>query len=312
MKARIGVVACAVVLAACSAGADIDGPVTVSGGGTTGIYFGYGGELAAALGSEFGIETDVLETGGSIENMRNLGEGRVELAFSAADAAGDAVAGREPFDEPLPVLAAARVYDDFVHLIVPADSPITAIGDLRGRPVSLGASGSGTEVIARRLLAAAGIDDSEVDNAGLGIDGSIDALRGGEIDAFFWSGGLPTPGVKALAESEPSGIRLVGLSELVEDLRSEYGSGYRHGVVPQGTYGLPADVPTLAVPNFLMVRADAPDEFVYQTLEVLFRDQSSIAAEVDAAALLDLHRAIYTEPVDLHPGALQYYRETKP
>lgn len=310
MRSRLCVAGCAVVLAACGGGADIDGPVTVSGGGTTGIYFGYGGELAGVMGSELDIEAEVLETGGSIENMRNLGEGRVQLAFSAADAAGDAAAGQEPFDEPLPVVAAARVYDDFVHLIVPADSSITTIEDLRDRPISLGASGSGTEVIARRLLAAAGIEQFDVKNAELGIDGSIEALRDGRIEAFFWSGGLPTPGIKNLAESFE--IRLVGLSELVDDLRSEYGSGYRHGVVPQGTYRLPEDVTTLAVPNFLMVRADAPDEFVYETLNVLFREQSAIAAQVDAAALLDRHRAIYTEPVDLHPGALEYYRDTKP
>lgn len=310
MRTRVVAVACAVLLLGCTGGADIDGPVTVSGGGTTGIYFSYGGELANVIGDRFDIEADVLETGGSIENLHNLGEGKVHLAFSAADAAGDAAAGRPPFEEPLPVVAAARVYDDFVHLIVPAESSITTIGDLRGRPVSLGAAGSGTEVIARRLLAAAGIDESEVNNAELGIDGSITALRGGEIDAFFWSGGIPTPGVKELSES--FAIRLVGLSDFVEDLRSDYGSGYRHGVVPQGTYSVPEDVTTLAVPNFLMVRNDAPDEFVYEMLKVLFTEQSRIAAHVDAAALLDRHRAIYTDPVDLHPGALAYYRDTKP
>lgn len=310
MRARLGPWVCAVVLAGCSGGAAIDEPVTVSGGGTTGIYYGYGGELAAVLGGEFGVETDVLETGGSIDNLRYLGEGSVQLAFSTADAAGDAAAGRAPFDEPLPVVAAARLYDDFVHLIVPADSPITAIEDLRGRMVSLGAAGSGTELIAGRLLAAAGIDPAEVTNAALGIDGSIEALRGGEIDAFFWSGGLPTPGIGDLAKSFT--IRLVGLQRLVDDLRADYGSGYRHGVVPKGTYALPGDVETLAVPNFLMVRADASDAFVYETLAELFDEQSRIAANVQAAALLDKHRAIYTEPVDLHPGALEYYRDTKP
>lgn len=310
MRARSGLLVAVVVLAGCSGGAAFEDPVTVSGGGTTGIYFGYGGALAEVLGSEFDVEAGVLETGGSIDNLLNLGAGSVQLAFSTADAAGDAAAGEPPFDEPLPIAAAARLYDDFVHLIVPADSQITSIYDLDGKAVSLGAAGSGTELIAGRLLAAAGVDQAGVTNAELGIDHSIEALRSGGIDAFFWSGGLPTPGIKELAESFP--IRLVGLSRLVDDLRADYGSGYRHGVVPKGTYGMDGDVETLAVPNYLLVRADAPDEFVYETLAVLFDEQSRIAANVPAASLLDKHRAIYTEPVDLHPGALEYYRDTKP
>lgn len=310
MRGRLALVACAAVLAGCSGGAVVEEPVTVSGGGTTGIYYSFGRELAGVLSAEFDVDAGVIETGGSIENLRNLGERRVQLAFSAADAAGDAAAGRPPFDEPLPVLAAARVYDDFVHLIVPADSLIMSIEDLRGRSVSFGAPGSGTEVIAGRLLAAAGIGVAEVSNAQLGIDDSIEALRSGQIEAFFWSGGLSTPGIAELSDS--FAIRLVELSPLVDELRADYGSGYRPGVVPQGTYGLPRDVTTLAVPNFLMVRADAPNEFVYETLEVLFGEQSTIAANVPAAALLDMHRAIYTDPVDLHPGAVEYYRDAKP
>ena len=119
--------------------------VVISGGGTTGIYYGYGGELGSVLADRFDLTAEVLETGGSIENLQNLAEGAALVAFSAADAAGDATEGREPFSEPLPVRALARVYDDFVHLVVLDSSDIAAIEDLRGRAVSFGAEGSGTE-----------------------------------------------------------------------------------------------------------------------------------------------------------------------
>jgi TRAP transporter TAXI family solute receptor len=203
----------------------------------------------------------------------------------------------------------ARVYDDFVHLVVLESSEIASIQDLRGRAVSLGAEGSGTELIAGRLLMAAGVDRSGIDGRALGIDQSIEALRSGEIEAFFWSGGLPTPGVNDLAGEVP--IRLVPLREIVEGVRDMYGGGYRHGVVPEGTYGLPADVATMAVPNFLMVHADLPDRVAYSIVETLFDERAEIAMDVPAAALLDRPRAISTEPVDLHPGALRYYRDTK-
>lgn len=283
--------------------------VVISGGGMTGIYFSYGGELSEVLSQRYGVRARVLETGGSIENLRNLADGTAQLAFSAADAAADATAGREPFSEAIPVQAVARVYDDFVHLVVPASSDIEAIEDLRGRTVSLGAEGSGTELIARRLLAAAGVATEEIAAVSFGIDESIDAMKGGRIEAFFWSGGLPTPGVQELAADLP--IRLIPLRDVVEAVRSEYGSGYRHGVVPEGTYGLGGDVATMAVPNFLMVRADLTDEVTYEIVDTLFEERAAIARQVPAAALLDRSRAIFTEPVDLHPGALRYYRDTK-
>ena len=283
--------------------------VVISGGGMTGIYFSYGGGLGDELSDRYGVVAEVLETGGSIENLRNLADGSAQLAFSTADAAADATAGREPFSEPIPVRAVARVYDDFVHLVVPASSDIKAIWDLRGRTVSLGAEGSGTEIIAGRLLAAAGVAAGEIASVSLGIDESIDAMRSDEIEAFFWSGGLPTPGVQELAADLP--IRLVPLRDVVEAVRSEYGSGYRHGVVPEGTYGLVEDVATMAVPNFLMVRADLTDDVAYEIVETLLDERAAIALQVPAAALLDRSRAIFTEPVDLHPGALRYYRDTK-
>lgn len=292
-----------------------DGPdqydehVVISGGGMAGIYYGYGGELAEVLSDRLGVTAEVTETGGSIENLHDLEAGTSQLAFSAADAAGDAVAGRPPFDAPLGLRAVARVYDDFVHLVVKDDSDITGIQDLRGRRVSLGADGSGTELIARRLLGAAGIDPAEVDNAAMGIDDSVEALRIGAVDAFFWSGGLPTPGVNELSRQVP--IRLVDLWALVEPVRREYGGGYRHGVVPQGTYGLRSDVPTMAVPNYLLVDAAADADLVHDVTRVLFEERAHIAREVPAAALLDRSRAIYTASVELHPGALRYYREFK-
>ena len=283
--------------------------VVISGGGMTGIYFSYGGELGGVLSDRYGVRAEVLETGGSIDNLRNLADGTAQLAFSAADVAADATAGREPFSETIPVQAVARVYDDFVHLVVPATSEIEAIEDLRGRIVSLGAEGSGTEIIAGRLLAAAGVSTDEIASVSLGIDESIDAMGSGDIEAFFWSGGLPTPGVQELAVELP--IRLVTLRDVVEAVRSEYGSGYRHGVVPEGTYGLGEDVATMAVPNFLLVRADLTNDVAYEIVDTLFDERAVIARQVPAAALLDRSRAIFTEPVDLHPGALRYYRDTK-
>lgn len=285
-------------------------PVVVAGGGTTGVYYSYGERLAGELTERLGVGAGVVETAGSVENLGLVASGDALLGFTAADAAADAVAGRTPFDVPLPIRAVARLYDDVVHVVVPAASEVTTLADLRGRRVSLGAVGSGTEVIARRLLAAAGVAESELLLDPLGIDASIAALREGRLDAFFWSGGLPTPGVAELAGTAP--IRLVELTAVVEEVSRAHGGVYRQAVVPAGAYGLAEPVVTMAVPNFLVTSADADEAVIAEVTGTLFDRQAAIAEGVAAAAQLNGRRAIYTGPVELHPGALRHYRERKP
>lgn len=287
-----------------------DESYVITGGGTTGVYYNYAKSLAAAMSDQLDLAVTVLESNGSVENLWRLASGGALLGFSQGDTAVDAVAGREPFDEPVPIEAVARVYDEFVHVVVPADSDIDELEDLRGRRVSLGAHASGTEIIAERLLTAAQVSVGELDNAELGIDGSIDALRDREIEAFVWVGGLHTPGVSDLADDMP--IRLVPVDAQVDKVNAEHDGVYRHAMVPKGVYQLTQSVATMAVPNYLVTLADAPDDLVYDTVRVLFGERLSIAQQVPSAALLDRRQAIFTEPMDLHEGATRYYRETKP
>lgn len=283
--------------------------ITIATGGTTGVYHAYGTAFAELLEDRYGVDVEVVTTAGSVQNVELVADGEAQLAFSAADAVGDAVAGNGSFSTPVDLRALARVYDDFGHLVVPVDSDIHSIADLRGKRVSIGAEESGTALIAGRVLAAEGMDRSDLRALDLGITESIHALRTGLVDAFFWSGGLDTPGLVELAKEMP--IRLVPLDAVVEEMRDAYGHGYRHGLVPEGDYGADAAVETLAVPNVLVVSADLPDDVAYALLAALFAHQGELARDVPAAEFLDVHRAIYTSPVPLHDGVLRYYRDTK-
>ncbi|PRZ04196.1 hypothetical protein BCE75_111117 [Isoptericola sp. CG 20/1183] len=284
--------------------------LTIATGGTSGIYHGYGQAFASQLADEYGIEVEVLSTGGSVDNLQLLADGTADLAFSAADAVADAVDGEGGFAEPVEVRALARVYDDFAHLVVPADSEVEEIADLRGLRVSVGAPRSGTSLIAGRVLEAADVPIADLRVAELGITESIDALEDGRLDAVFWSGGLRTPGIVGLAEELP--VRLIPLVDVVDELRAEYGHGYRHGVVPEGVYGMTEDVETLAVPNVLVVSPDMPEGVAHGLVQTLFDTRSEISVLVPSAALLDRSRAIYTEPAELQAGALRYYQDVKP
>lgn len=282
----------------------------IAGGGTSGVYYNYGDQLAGVLSRDLDAEFTVAETAGSIDNLLRIGSGHALIGFAQSDAVANALRGAGVFDEPLPIRAMARLYDEYVHVVVREDSDVEDLPDLAGRPVSLGAKNSGVNLVAMRVLEAVGLDPGSVDDLALGPDASLEALRTGEIDAFFWVGGVPTPGLQQL--SSGMRIRLLPIgAETVERLNAEYGGAYRISEFPLGSYGWEEPTETMTVPNYLVVSRDAPDGLVRAVLDRLFAARSEIAQRVPAAALLDCRQAIFTDPIELHRGAVEYYVETK-
>lgn len=296
-------------LAACSSRASewTDDEYVIAGGGSTGVYFDYGTHLAEELSGSLGIRMVTEETAGSVDNLLRVASGDALIGFAQGDAAADAVAGAGAFAEPLPVQAVARLYDEYVHVVVRGDSDIDGVADLAGRAVSLGAENSGVNVIAGRVLDAAGVDTASVRNPQFDLSASIRAMENGEIDGFFWVGGLPTPGIAALAERMP--VRLLPVEQdWVIEVNDRYSHAYRPADVPAGMYGLEAATPTMAVPNYLITAESTPPAVVRDILAGLFDARPRIAQDVPAAALLDRRQAIFTGPVALHPGAVEFYR----
>ncbi|WP_017610652.1 TAXI family TRAP transporter solute-binding subunit [Nocardiopsis xinjiangensis] len=198
-------------------------------------------------------------------------------------------------------------------MVVHRDAPHEEVADLEGTTVSVGAPGSGTEMMAERLLGSAGLgedaDGPGVDRRRLAIEDSAGALAAGEIDAFVWSGGLPTRAVAELAGQTP--IRLLDLSQHVPELVEGYGEYFSELPVPARTYpGVPA-VRTIGVPSMLVVSAHMPDEDARDLTRVLFESRADMSLIHPVALHLDSRSAIATRPVPLHPGAAGYYRSIK-
>jgi uncharacterized protein len=286
-----------------------DTRIALGTGGSQGVYYALGGALADAWQHSLGLaqRPTVQATAGSVDNLRLLGDGAVDVIFSAADVADARL--------PLPsrpgreIRALARIYDDALQVVTPANSPITQVTDLRGKRVSIGATDSGVIVMADRLLTAAGLSSTtDLFASRLGIDDSIAALRAGRIDAFFWSGGLPTGGVNSLAASTP--IRLLDLAPQMPALRKRY-PVYDVGTVPAATYGIPQAVTTMFIRNFLLVPALMPDQLANALVAGLFAATDELVQTNPAGRAIDARSAIGTQPVPLHPGALRYYRENK-
>src|SRR4051794_3538875 len=163
--------------------------LSIATGGTGGVYYPYGGGLAKVLNENLpNIRATAEVTAASVDNLKLIRDGRADIAFTLADTLADAIAGRGPFNgRAVPAVSLAVLYSNYTHIVTLASSNIRQVSDLRGRTLSTGSPGSGTEITAVRLLSAAGIDpDREVRRQGLGASESADALKDGKIDAFFF------------------------------------------------------------------------------------------------------------------------------
>ncbi len=287
------------------------GRLRIAAGARGGVYFAYGGGIEAIVRRELpGLEPEVLETAASIENLRLLAQSAAEIAFSLADSAALAFLGSEPFRTALPVSALARLYDNYLHLVVRPESGVAGIHDLVDRSVSMGAIGSGTELIAARLLGVAGLDiDIDLRASRLSLDDSAAALTKGQLDAFFFSGGIPTGAIQALARSMP--IRLLDLGALVPAMRDRYGEVYTERTIPASAYWLNRPVTTIGLANYLVVAEAMAEPMAYDLIRVLFADRDVLATAHPEGRRLDRVTAINTSPLPLHRGAQRYYRETK-
>jgi TRAP transporter TAXI family solute receptor len=287
----------------------VDTRLRLATGSARGVYFRLGTALAQAWQAELALTTTpvVLNTAGSVENVDLLAAGDADVAFSQVDAAAEQLVDTTP-DSPAAPRALARIYDDVLHVVVPASSPFTSLPGLRGARVSVGAADSGVSVVAQRLLDAANLGEADLRGVPLGLDDSVAAMAAGEIDAFFWSGGLPTPAVTELAQQLP--IRLLDLTEdgVLDAVRERY-PVYAPGTVPALSYtGIATPITTMLVRNFLLVDAAMPDDLAEALVTVLFTEQEQLAQAGPAALTIDPRAAIGTEPVLLHPGAERFYR----
>ncbi|MGX1880296.1 TAXI family TRAP transporter solute-binding subunit [Streptomyces sp. NPDC055287] len=291
------------------------GKITFSTGVKTGVYQRYGELLDKEVARDLpDVGMDLRSSEGSRQNLARLVNGDADFTIATADAV--AQYQRDGLPGAYRLRGCARLYDDYVQLVVPERSKVRSAAGLRNKRVAVGQDGSGVRLVSNRLLEAAGLDpDRDITPVSIGIDTMPQRLEKGTIDAFFWSGGLPTTAVRDL--SKRFDIRLVPLGDLVDELHTEAGPArhYRSAVMPDDAYPdirPKAAVPTVAVAN-LLVTTDAADARLTEGLtRTVIGSRDRIGTKVHAAQLVDLRTAIYTDPLELHEGAQRYYQSVKP
>lgn len=285
--------------------------VNVLTGGQSGVYYPLGVALSQIYGKAIpDVRSTAQVTKASAENLNLLQAGRGELALALADSVsdawkGDAEAGFKTKLDKLRGLSAT--YNNYIQIVANADSGITTLADLKGKRISVGAAKSGTELNARAILKAAGLSYADLGKVEyLPFGESVELMKNRQLDATLQSAGLGVASIRDLATS----IKIVVIPVPADVVTKVGDAAYQPSIIPANTYaGQTADIPTAAIPNFLVTHSGVSDELAYQMAKTMYDNIDTLYAAHNAAKAIKRENAIKGMPVPLHPGAERYYRE---
>ena len=288
--------------------------MSIGTGGTGGVYYPLGGAVANVLSKNLpNVQATAEVTGGSVDNLKLIGTGKNELGFTMADAALNAYNGEDKFKSgKIPLQTLLVVYPNRMHVVTIEGTGIEKMSDRKGKRISTGSPGSATEVMAFRVIEAAGLDkDKDMKRERLGVAESVNAIKDGKIDAFFWVGGIPTAAVTDLAATPGVKMKLVDHSETVDKMNEKYGKLYSTSTIKAGSYpGYDKDNKIAEVWNLIVTNDKMSNDDAYAIVKTLVEKKADIVAVHKEALSFSLDNQVQARsPVPFHPGALKYFKE---
>lgn len=287
-------------------------------GGTGGVWYPLGGAIGGIIGKYVpNTEATSEATTAAIDNMKLLGAGKAGLAFAYDYHIGWANDGKVP---GIPAKHKIRLvmgfYEQPLHIVTTSATGIASVMQLKGKRVSVGAPNSGTEEQADYVLKALGIDwNKDIKKEKLGASESVAALKDGKIDAFFWSGAVPTGSIIDMASTP--GVKMVLLpvgGDMADRIMKENPGVFHKTVFAKGSYaGVDSDIEALGITAVLQAMDTFPAERLYQILKAIFDNKAELAAVWKGATALTPAMAVGQITPDalkyLHPGAQKFFKE---
>ncbi len=314
MKKKLSLVLalCAVLIVSCGcASYAATSYLSLGTGGVTGVYYPLGGAISNIITNKVpGYNCTAESTGGSVENIMLIHRNKIDIGFVDASSAYNAQNKLGSFaNENIKNLRGlVSIYLEAVQ-IVTLDPAIKSIPDLKGKRVAVGSAGSGTEVMAKDILALYNMSYNDIKEDFLGFGDASSGLKDKTLDASFIWAGVPTSGIMELGAQHK-----ISMLNFTDDMVAKLKKSHPFCVpmkITKKYYGsLINDVNTIAVPATLQCRADLPDEFVYKFLTELFNNLSLISGAHARGGDLSLKTALDgMEKIELHPGAVKFYKE---
>ena len=302
-----------IMLSQLSAAADQQREFVIATGTKGGSYYPMGVALARLLSTHMpSLNVKVRETSGGVQNIRLIENGNAALAFVNVSTAWDASSGQDKFQgRPVELRAIAALWPNTMHIVVKDGSGIKTLTDLKGKKISAGATGSGTEVIANRLFKAYGLlPGQDLSVVPLGLGESAAALEAGQIDAFFFGSAAPIGAISTLSQSPKTKIMLMDHATAVKKLNMNYGPLYQVGKIPAGTYkGQETEVGVLDVWDLLVGSEKLDGRVAYEIVRLIFEHKEELVRASQNLAVLRLETQEKSAVITLHPGAQRYLAE---
>ncbi len=283
--------------------------ISLSGGASGGAYYAIHGGIAELLNSygdgRFNAKVEV--TSGSQENALLVGSGEGERGMTNSHLADFAPQGTAPFSETLNLKAVATLHASVNPLIVPEDSDIKTIEDIRGKKIIVGPSGAGCIPVFKDWLSLYGMTFDDFEPVYLDLSQANDQLKDGLADGFICIGGSPLPSFVELSLTYD--FRIISFDTAKEAEFVEKFPYYTIVKVPGGTYTCEEnDAYVIGITNTVVVSADMSDEDAYTIAKILYEhlgDLGTYHASVKSVTQEGLAKA----PIAFHPGAEKFYKE---
>jgi uncharacterized protein len=287
--------------------------LSIATGGTGGIYYPMAGGFGSILAKEIpGITATAEVTGGSLDNMKLIGSGNADVAFTQVDTAVDAVNGRDKFPKKLSIRALVVMYSNLMQVVTLEGNGITKFEDLKGKRVSTGAPGSGTEIFAFRVIEGIGLDkDKDMTRERLSAAESGNALKDRKIDAFMFVAGVPTAAITDVAASPGIKMLMIDHDQAVPKMTEKYGPAYAPAVIPKGAYpNLDKDNKVVAVWNIMAVRDDFPEDLAYKLTQIMLEKREDLGrVHKEALNIKVENQKSLNAGIPWHPAALKYFAD---
>lgn len=286
--------------------------LSIGTGGTGGTAYPVGSAFADILTDALGdINVTAETTGGSVDNIRLVADGEVDMGQIQADVAYEGCNGTGAFEGQAldNVNTYVVMYSNVLAPVWLEGSGIESLQDLAGKTVGVGDAGSGTDLFAQAVLQANGMSYEDFEEVHLPLDDQVAAFRDGQIDAAFWSsprvGG--TASLIDLASTES--VDWTGFSEEeLANLAEEY-PYYEGGVIPADTFtGQDEDFPVGLVWHNYLGRADLPEDLVYEIVSTILERAPEVAESQPAVGDLVPENIQYAQ-CPVHPGAARAYAD---
>jgi TRAP transporter TAXI family solute receptor len=287
--------------------------LSIATGGTGGVYYPLAGGFGSILAKEIpGVTATAEVTGGSLDNMKLVGSGNADVAFTQVDTAVDAVAGRDKFPKKLPIRALVVMYPNLMQVVTLEGNGINTLADIKGKRLSTGAPGSGTEIFALRIIEAIGLDkDKDMSRERLSAAESGNALKDKKIDAFMFVAGVPTSAITDVAATPGVKMLLIDHDQAVPKMVEKYGPSYAPTVIPKGSYpNQDKESKVAATWNIMAVRDDCPEDLAYNLTKIMLEKREDLAkVHKEALNIKVENQKSQNAGIPWHPAALKYFAE---